>query len=189
LPFKKEFNSSLQGIDLTKPYILISGNSLVVNDIRKATESYTKLVNYLKANLNVQIILLEVCKGDGFLHNVAKNTNTPCIPVEIPILYGLNILANAKLYLSGRFHPSIMASLGATPCVFQGSNSHKTESLQQMLGYKSCKTYSAFPTEEEFSSILNEITYKINNDELTKELEIVVNDLSKNAHKLTDVIR
>lgn len=190
LPFGREFRfSKLNEINFSKPYIVISGNSLAINDFSKAINSYTKLVNYLKSKLNIQIILLQVCLGDGFLKHVSEKTNTPFIPVEIPVLYGLNILAGASLYISGRFHPSIMASLGSTPCIFQNSNSHKTNSLQQMLNYKKCRAYNAFPSEDEFESILNEINQKINNTKLIENLEKTVNELSAFSASMKTIIK
>ncbi len=190
IPFGQEFKSNtLSGINFTKPYIVISGNSLVINNPNKAIDCYTKLVNFLKNRLDIQLVLLQVCSGDGFLKTVSKNTGVPCIPVEIPVIYGLNILAGASLYLSGRFHPSIMASLGGTPCVFQNSNSHKTNSLQQMLNYKECSVYSAFPEEKEFESILNEINSKINNKELIESIKKTVKELNSLSASLADIIK
>lgn len=180
LPYHREFDKSLQKIDLTKPYIIISGNSLVIRDIKKATADYCSLVNYLKEKMNIQIILLIVCSGDRFLQDVGAKTDTPCIPAEIPVLMGMNILANARLYISGRFHPSIMASLGGTPCVFQGSNSHKTESLQAMLGYEKTTVYSAFPDKKEFDSMLHEIKMKLELGEALRE------KINETTNKLSD---
>ena len=133
--------------------------------------------------------MLEVCTCDRFLQKVGENTDTPCIPVEIPVLYGLNILANARVYVSGRFHPSIMASLGGTPCVFQGSNSHKTETLGLMLGYESKGAYSAFPDESEFQSIYNDIEEKIKlGDELRDKISDNCRKLAQNAEKIKDLL-
>lgn len=189
LPFKKEFDQRLQNVDLTRDYILISGNSLAITNVKMAVDSYTALVNYIKSKTNMQVILLEVCTGDRFLQKVGENTDTPCIPVEIPVLYGLNILANARVYVSGRFHPSIMASLGGTPCVFQGSNSHKTETLGLMLGYESKGAYSAFPDESEFRSIYNDIEEKISlGDELRDKISDNSRKLAQNAEKIKDLL-
>ena len=52
--------------------------------------------------------------------------------VEVPILLGATVLANSKLFVSGRYHPSIMASLGGTPCIFLGSNSHKNTVVSKL---------------------------------------------------------
>ena len=39
------------------------------------------------------------------------------------------VLAHARLFISGRYHPSIFASLGGTPCIFLESHAHKMSSL------------------------------------------------------------
>jgi len=190
LPFGHEFRfEGLNKIDFSKPYIVISGNSLAINNFGKAVDCYTNLVHCIKNRLHVQIVLLQVCLGDGFLKRVAENTGTPFIPVEIPIIYGLNILAGASLYLSGRFHPSIMASLGATPCIFQGSNSHKTESLQGMLQYEKTAVYSAFPSEDEFEAICKEINDKMNNPKLVQKIAHTVEELSAASQAIGNSIK
>ena len=84
--------------------------------------TYTNLVNKLK-ELNKEIYLVEVCEGDHFLRDVAKLTNTKLIPMDTPIIAAGKILANARIFISGRYHPAILASLGGTPCVFMSSNS------------------------------------------------------------------
>lgn len=189
LPLKKEFDPQLQNIDFARDYILISGNSLAIKNKEKAIDCYCRLTDYIKAKTNMQLILLEVCAGDRFLEKVGKTTGTPCIPVEIPVLYGLNILANARVYVSGRFHPSIMASLGGTPCVFQGSNSHKTESLGAMLGYESKGSYSAFPDASEIPLIYNDIEEKINlGNELRDKISDNCRKLAQNAEKIKDLL-
>jgi polysaccharide pyruvyl transferase WcaK-like protein len=85
---------------------------------------------------------------------VAEETNTPIIPGEVPILMGGAILANARLFVTGRYHPSIMAAAGGTPCVFLGADSHKTRSLQRLLGYDDPHVFSAIPTPDEHDDLL-----------------------------------
>jgi polysaccharide pyruvyl transferase WcaK-like protein len=85
---------------------------------------------------------------------VAEETDTPIIPGEVPILMGGAILANARLFVTGRYHPSIMAAAGGTPCVFLGADSHKTRSLQRMLGYDDPQVFSAIPYPDEHDDLL-----------------------------------
>ena len=110
--------------------------------------------------------------------DVAKKTSTPIITVDTPILTAGKILANATVYITGRYHPSILASLGGTPCVFMGSNSHKNYSLQETLGYENPHEYNAIPDDNEIKKILNETRIilsegkerRIKLQETTKEL-------------------
>ena len=64
-------------------------------------------------------------------------------------------LANARLFISGRYHPSIFASLGGTPCIFLASHAHKMGSLSRVLDYDVHRQFSAFPDDSEISEIVS----------------------------------
>jgi polysaccharide pyruvyl transferase WcaK-like protein len=119
--------------------------------------------------LQHQVYLQPTCVGDSFLDDVAKETDTPILPLNMAILTGAIVLANAELMISGRFHPSILASLGGTPCIFLGSNSHKTKSLQAMLDYEKPKEYSAIPNQHDIESILLDAKYILANKKKIRE--------------------
>ncbi|MEO9965624.1 MAG: polysaccharide pyruvyl transferase family protein [Reichenbachiella sp.] len=127
------FNDSL----FPDEYICISGASVPRSekDRKGWTEYFVKLVSELKSQFHEELILVNP-GGDSFLKEVSEVTNLRYIDSSTNVMLGANILSNAKMYLSGRYHPSIMAALGGTPCVFFGSNSHKTMSLQHLLNYE-----------------------------------------------------
>jgi len=58
------------------------------------------------------------------------------------------------LFLSGRYHPSIFASLGGTPCIFMASHAHKMGSLSRVLEYEVQKQFTAIPGDAEVSEIV-----------------------------------
>ncbi|MBL9136093.1 MAG: polysaccharide pyruvyl transferase family protein [Verrucomicrobiales bacterium] len=147
-PFGHEEFTDLPELDLGKPYLCLSGSSSAAWDPPAATAAYTELARSLKA-LNLPILLVPTCEGDAFLHTVAQRLQLPALHVRIPIRIGAAILAKAAAFVSGRYHPSILASLGGTPCVFLGSNSHKTASLQRVLEYESCLEFPALPNATE----------------------------------------
>ena len=64
------------------------------------------------------------------------------------------ILANARVFISGRFHAAIFASLGGTPCVFLEAHSHKMASLQRTLEYANPKQFSALPEHHDIAQIV-----------------------------------
>ena len=104
--------------------------------------------------LGLKVFLIQPCEGDQFLNRIASSRSAGIIPVCTPIYLCGAILSNARLLISGRYHPSIFASLGGTPCIFLGAHSHKMTSLQHVLEYKEIVEFSAFPTEEEIDRIL-----------------------------------
>jgi len=63
------------------------------------------------------------------------------------------IVANARVYVTGRYHPAIMPAFGGTHCVFLGADSQKTSSLQELLEYEGVQLSSALPAPEECDQI------------------------------------
>ncbi|MFR8088778.1 MAG: polysaccharide pyruvyl transferase family protein [Lachnospirales bacterium] len=173
-------DESFYAFDFTKPYICISGSSSseITKDYLKSIDQYCKLVKGIKKTFNINVFIVVPDEIDNFLLDVAKKTSTPIITVDTPILTAGKILANATVYITGRYHPSILASLGGTPCVFMGSNSHKNYSLQETLGYENPHEYNAIPDDNEIKKILNETRIilsegkerRIKLQETTKEL-------------------
>lgn len=152
------FNDSFESFDFSKKYICISGSSSVMLAAKNKEEAvirYSKLVEQVRKKFKFhEIYLVEVCEGDDFLRDVSIKTNTPVVPADTPILSAAKILANASLFISGRYHPAILASLGGTPCVFMSSNSHKTLSLQEILDYSKIREFNVMPTDEEIEEML-----------------------------------
>jgi polysaccharide pyruvyl transferase WcaK-like protein len=140
-------------------------------------------------NLGINIIIVQGCIGDNFLHEVSTRTITPIVPVETPILLAATVLANSKLFVSGRYHPSIMASLGGTPCIFLGSNSHKNTALQEILEYESVEEFSAYPSSDECIKILEKAKVILEEgEEKRTKIKTVVSKLSQDARKVVEII-
>lgn len=150
------------------PYIAISGSSMSARNPALATERYTALAEALKA-IGMPILLVATCIGDIFLTEVARRTGLPLLPVHAPIQAGAAVMANARLLVSGRWHPGIMASLGGTPGVFMGSNSHKTLSLQEQLGYEDPHEYSAFPEAADIAAMVEESRTRLAEGNATRQ--------------------
>ena len=161
-------------IDFTKRYILMSGNSYAGKSPGKVERSFTILASRLREMsqlYGLQFYLIECCKRDNILRQISKRLKIPFIPVETNIRLAGYILGKAECFISGRYHPSIMASLGGTPCVFMGSNSHKMNSLQQVLG---------IPEDEQ-------ITFNALRD--SDETEMIVRETEKCLRKSRDEIK
>jgi hypothetical protein len=153
VPYTREDDRHFGRLAFDGPYVCVTGGSRAAFTQQKAYKGYLKLVKRLE-ELDLPIYLVPTCSGDSFLYEVAEETGTPVIPGEVPILMGGAILANARLFVTGRYHPSIMAAAGGTPCVFLGADSHKTRSLQRMLGYRDPRVFSAIPAPDEHDDIL-----------------------------------
>ncbi|OCQ94468.1 hypothetical protein BCD64_07235 [Nostoc sp. MBR 210] len=187
IPFPEQ-ESYFGKLDLSKPYICVGGSSLAAWEQERAIPRYIELVNILK-NLGINIVLVQSCGGDRFLQQVSSETNIPIVAVETPILLAATVLANAQLFISGRYHPSIMASLGGTPCIFLGSNSHKTKSLQEVLEYENVVEFSAYPSLQECQEIFK-LAQKILQDGEPRrnKIKTVVEKLAEDAKNVINFI-
>lgn len=185
-----ECDEAYSNLDFTKPYILVSGSSSAkINEyLKEAIEAYCSLIRRLQAKYAHNIFLIQVCEGDEFLKEVSRITNIPLISIETPLIAAAKILANAQVYISGRYHPAIMASLGGTPCVFMGSNSHKTWSLQSLLEYDNVIEYSPIPNEIEIAQIISDALKVANDNVLRSKIRTRAKALGEQAIKMKDLI-
>lgn len=134
-------------------YIVVGGSSAAAWSPRRAAPAYCALINGLKS-LGLPIVVVQTCQGDAFLAESAREAGVAFLPALTPIAAAVATLGNAQCFVSGRWHPSIMASLNGTPSVFLGSNSHKTLSLQHQLGYLDPVEYPAIPTSTDVEAIV-----------------------------------
>ncbi|HIK06691.1 MAG TPA: polysaccharide pyruvyl transferase family protein [Trichormus sp. M33_DOE_039] len=187
IPFPEQ-ESYFGKLDLSKPYICVGGSSLAAWDQERAIPRYIELVNTLK-NLGINLVLVQSCGGDRFLQQVASQTNIPIVPVQTPILLAATVLAHAQVFISGRYHPSIMASLGGTPCIFLGSNSHKTKSLQEVLEHENVVEFSAYPSLQECQEIFK-LAQKILEDgeQRRNKIKTIVEKLAEDATNVINFI-
>lgn len=184
-----DYDRYLKSFDFTKPYICVSGSSAAKFSSEKtAVTGYVALVNHLK-QFGLPLYLVPTCNGDRFLKKVSLITKTPIIPLQVSIIPGAAILANARVFVSGRFHPSILASLGGTPCVFMGSNSHKTYSLQEVLEYENQVEYNAIPTPDDIESICNDVKRYLSQGDVRRDtISAVAKKLSDEAETVIKLV-
>ena len=140
-------------MDFSRPYICIGGSSLGAGSSNKPIQPFVELTQAVKT-LGLNVYLVPTCEHDHFLNAVAEVASTAILPVNLPVLTGGAILANARIFISGRYHASILASMGGTPCIFLQSNSHKTSSLQEVLEYDNLSEFPLWLTDESIQSIL-----------------------------------
>ncbi len=187
-PFGHEW---LRGkFDFCSPYVCISGTSSAyrVDHGRAAVRAYSAMVREL-SKLGLKMYLVQTCSGDAFLDEVGGMTGISVVPYQAPVLAGAAILANARLLVSGRFHPSIMASLGGAPCVFLGANSHKTFTLQHVLQYGQVHSFADIPADDELKEIYQLAEdFVLQGDELRSKISHTVDMRSRQARKVGEFV-
>lgn len=137
-------------------YVVVSGSSSAAKSPERATQSYAALLTALKS-AGYRTIAVPTCKGDKFLVKSAQLAGVPHVPVDFPVVAGAILLANAAAMVSGRWHPSIMASLGGVPTVMLGSNSHKSQVLPVLVREEELPVYSDQPDDTEIAKIVETV--------------------------------
>ena len=112
--------------------IVIGGNSNYYRGDRipyDASEAYSELVYNILKNFEYKIILYSSDNSDyRYLPKIAEKHNVEHVGCkELSWKDGLEILSNARMSISGRYHPSIMSLCGVTPCYFLSANNCKME--------------------------------------------------------------
>lgn len=184
-PEKDEFWHRL---DFSQPYICIGGGASAGSEPQRAVQCYSLLVDKIK-QLGYRLYLTENDSPDSFLQQVAKEKGLGIVPANAPILLCGAVLAHARLFVSGRYHPSIFASLGGTPCVFLASHAHKMGSLSRVLDYDVRRHFSAFPSEVEIDEIVSMARmYLQQGDSLRTRISRVAELRSREANELPSVL-
>jgi polysaccharide pyruvyl transferase WcaK-like protein len=189
IPFPKESRERYGSIRFDRPYICLSGSSHAAFFQQEAVEAYTRLADAIQKKFDMSVYLAPTCKGDRFLYEVAKRTSLPILPSEIPIMMAAGIVAGAQVYVTGRYHPAIMASLGGTPCVFLSADSHKTSSLQESLEYDDVRVFPALPTAKECAQICDVAAEQLEGGrELRIRIRRAAHRRAREAQQIADLI-
>ena len=147
-----EINEYLGKLNFGTPYICVGGSAWAANDQAEAARGFLQLVKGLR-KLGLPVYVTQNCGGDRFLQDVSRESGCGIVPWNTSIFMAGAILANARLFVSGRFHPTILASLGGTPCIFLGSHSHKMESLKKTLESEVAEQFQGIPADGEVERI------------------------------------
>jgi len=139
--------------DFQRPYVCVGGSSEAAKDPKRAAASYRRLLQALP-ELGYPLVVTVSSTGDAFLEELAHELGLPLVPADTNVMVATEILAHAELVVTGRYHPAILAGLGGVPGVLLGADSHKTASVQQMLGYPDIHVFAEQPTAADVSAIL-----------------------------------
>lgn len=162
--FGGEDDAALQGCDLRGGYVCLSASSSAAWRPQQAVVAYAALIRQLRRRLGVPLLVVQTCGGESFLRESARAGGGVFVDARLPIMQGLNLLAHARLYISGRWHPGIMAALGGTPCIFMRANSHKCRALQEQLGSAEPMEFPDIPDQAAISAICKRALQVLNAD-------------------------
>jgi polysaccharide pyruvyl transferase WcaK-like protein len=96
---------------------------------------YAQMINRIRQDLGKEVVLVDGFNGSNpQINQTAKQLQVPVVSLmNCSYQMLIEILGKADLFISGRWHASIMASLRGTPFILWGSDSHKTRALHVMF--------------------------------------------------------
>lgn len=130
----------LKDFDFDKPYICIGDSSGIQNAYSHVkwdiVEQYTVMINELK-KICPNIIFIDGYKGyNKNINDVILKNNIATVNLRTCNYHELYyVLERAEIFISGRWHASIISLLAHTPILLWGSDSHKTEALYDEIDY------------------------------------------------------
>lgn len=134
------FLDRLQG----EKYICIGATSLAGTTKWQPIDAYSTLVEEFQA-LGFKVVLVAKDKPDMFLSSVAQSTGGALFfgpSHSFADLYKL--LSKSRLFVSGRYHPSIIAAMAGCPLLALSANMHKMEGLYELFDYPIRQTFDYF---------------------------------------------
>lgn len=171
-----------------QPYICVSGSSYFRSQagFAETRPFFLGLAETIRRH-GRKPVFVATCTGDKFLEPLAREAGALFVPVETNVFIGAAILGSADAFISGRYHPTILATLGGTPCVALESNSHKMASLQLWLDRKASELrYRDHSVLEKIEQQLDAILAQGN--ALRDALKTKAGDLGRLAKNLPDWI-
>lgn len=127
-------------VDFSKPYICIGDSSAIKNNYGSVKWSvidvFGELVEKLR-NIVPQVIFIDgFNKSNKEINSFVKKHNVKVLTYSNCSYHDLyHILKGSELFISGRWHASILSIMANTPIILWGADSHKTQSLYLMLDY------------------------------------------------------
>lgn len=136
--FKKKWSGK---IDFTKPYICVGDSSGIRNKYNKVKwdviRTYDVLIKALKSNVCEQIVFIDGYNetNDDILKIISDNSLASVNLNNCSYHELYYVLKSSELFISGRWHASIIALKAHTPILLFGSDSHKTEALYHEIDW------------------------------------------------------
>lgn len=176
------FPDSAAGFDPQNSYICVGGSSIYLRPDRPQYDPIPGFIELCQRLQNIaSVVLTAPCDTDEKIFRpIAKELNLPLIALSTPTQQAVDILGNASAYISGRWHPSILALTGGTPIVTLTANTYKTKALIEQIGLDA-PTFDALKLHEEIDSIV-ELT-----NSYIEQGEVLRQKLRGQAEKLSEL--
>ena len=132
--------SSLADFNFTQKYVCLGDSSGIVSkyshvkwNIKKV---YSRLIEELKKYYDEVLFIDGYSMGNDEINSVIKKNHIRRVSLNDCNYHELYyVLKHAQLFISGRWHASIISLMAHTPILLWGSDSHKTEALYKEVDY------------------------------------------------------
>lgn len=127
-------------IDFSQPYICIGDSSGFQNAYNKVKWDVSTVLSNIVDELRKitpQIIFVDgYAGGNKDINKLVRTKKLGYVNLRNCSYHELyHVLKGANLFISGRWHASILSTIANTPILLWGSDSHKTKSLYKLLDY------------------------------------------------------
>ena len=126
-------------VDFSKPYICVGDSSGFYTDtgnLFDVEKMYDELIPKLRKLCPQVIFVVGFGKYYAPVMKAIRNNHVPFLCVHNSSYIDLfHVLKKAEIFISGRWHTSILSLIAKTPILLFGSDSHKTEALYEMINY------------------------------------------------------
>lgn len=149
---------AVKGFVPDSPYVCIGGSSAYSHGAGQdydAEMEIGKIAELLLGKKYQVFLVASDVDDERFLRPLAKNYDLPFVPAALPTQLGVDLLGNASLFISGRWHPSIFAATGGTPSLLFSANSHKVNGFREQAGLSQFPLFDALRVGEDAKRIVD----------------------------------
>lgn len=125
-----------KAIDFNKPYICLGDSSGFKNAYSGVSWDVSKVMNELVKALKGICPQIVFVSGNTDLNSIKKMGIAGVNINNCPYQDLIQVLHRASIFISGRWHASILSCIANTPILLWGADSHKTRSLYPLMDYK-----------------------------------------------------
>lgn len=168
--------------DPTQPYVCIGGSSAFSHRTAPVA-AYRSLCQQLLKE-GKQVVLTASAAADlQVFETLARDLALPLIPPLTPPLHALDILANAEVYIGGRWHGAIFALRGGTPVVMLSAETFKVNALLAQMELNA-PVFDALRLADDVGAILKlSRAYALQGEGLRRDLKAKAEQLGQLAAK------
>lgn len=130
------FPNRTYDFDPSKPYICLGGSSVYLREEipdYDPAPGYEKLVLELKKEFGQVVLTASAGSDQEVMQPISEKWGIPLIGLQTSFRQAIDIIGNAKVYIGGRWHPSIFALSGGTPVVPLSAFTFKMKALMQEM--------------------------------------------------------